>query len=86
MDVVWHPIKSGADLPTQSGEYLVTIYDSSVDARYVRIADYDAEDVMWIERGWQAGTPAAWAWEGESWMWRRVTAWRPLPKPYEGGA
>lgn len=68
----WHPIKSAADLPQESGEYLVTIYDVPANAHYVRIAYYDAKVPMWIE--------------GDRQIWWSVLAWRPLPKPYEGEA
>jgi hypothetical protein len=84
MHVDWHPIRGKDDLPTKSGKYLVTVYDSlSIKARcVVKIADYDADDLLWLcsDPAW---LPASWAWEGSDWIWQRVIAWRPMPKPYE---
>jgi hypothetical protein len=84
---VWTPIRSAADLPRQSGEYLVTMCDGPLGApiaRYMRIVNYDVSDETWREKRTEAWFPAKFAWDGAGWT--RVTAWRPMPKPYEGGA
>jgi hypothetical protein len=83
----WTPIHSAADLPRQSGEYLVTMCDGPIDAptaRYIRIAYYDATVVEWMNLRSELLTPVEFAWTGAGWT--RVTAWRPMPKPYEGEA
>jgi hypothetical protein len=44
MDVVWHPIKSEADLPSEGGIYWVTTQTDNEDGRFsyeVELADWD---------------------------------------------
>lgn len=81
----WTPIHSAADLPKESGDYLVTMCDGPLGAptaRYMRIISYDGTVAEWMD--WRSGEwlPVEFAWTGDGWV--RVTAWRPLPKPYEG--
>lgn len=82
---VWTPIRSAADLPTVSGDYLVTICEGPMaapTARYVRTAFFYTSIVSWEDT--EARILPEFAWNDAG--WRRVTAWRPMPKPYKGEA
>jgi hypothetical protein len=98
MDVVWHPIKSEADLPPEGGVYWVTAQADDEDGQFsyeVELADWDNSSKHWFPYANDSllgHCPARWDegayGDGRADDYQIVIAWASYerPAPYEGGA
>lgn len=96
MSVIWHPIKTSADLPPEGGVYWVTTQADDENGRFsyeVELADWDSSNSAWLPYANDTSLYHA-RWDekaygdGRADDYQIVIAWADYtpPVPYEGEA